>query len=116
MNAYPDPTRHLNCIKHHRTDIKNTAMINLLKKLCSLFIMLLFINKINAQVGIGTLTPDPSAALHVYDTARGMLIPRLTSAQRAAIQSPAEGLLIYQTSDYGRGFWYFTNGQWKSLA
>ncbi|MFT3908591.1 MAG: hypothetical protein QM737_04150 [Ferruginibacter sp.] len=93
-------------------------MPNSLKKIATLFIFLLLINKtnVNAQVGIGVAPPDPSAMLHVQDTAKGMLIPRMTAAQRAAIPSPAEGLLVYETSDLGKGFWYFTNGQWKSFA
>ncbi len=91
-------------------------MANSVKQIIALFTLFIVINKTNAQVGIGTTNPDPSAALHVYDTARGMLIPRLTSLQRNAIQNPAEGLLIYQIDDNARGFWYFTVGQWKSIA
>lgn len=91
-------------------------MENSIKKIASLVILMLLFNKMNAQVGIGTNNPDNSAALHVHDTARGMLIPRMTIVQRIAIQNPAEGLLVYQTNDAAKGFWYFTNGQWKSLA
>ncbi|TLX23711.1 hypothetical protein FE904_20700 [Chryseobacterium indologenes] len=50
-----------------------------------------------AQVGINTATPDNSAALDVYSQNRGMLIPRLTTAQRNAITNPANSLLIYDT-------------------
>jgi len=46
-----------------------------------------------AQVGVGTLTPDPSAMLDLTATDKGMLAPRMTSAQRIAISSPANGLL-----------------------
>lgn len=41
--------------------------------------------------------PDPSAMLDVKSTNKGLLIPRMTSAQRNAIVSPAKGLLVYQT-------------------
>ena len=51
-----------------------------------------------AQVGIGTSTPRASAALDVTSTTKGFLIPRLTTAQRDAIVSPAVGLSIYNTS------------------
>ncbi len=64
-----------------------------------------------AQVGIGTTTPNTSAALEIKDTARGILIPRLTQAQRNAISNPAEGLMIYQT-DQQKGYWYFDGAQW----
>ena len=50
-------------------------------------------------------TPDPSAMLDVKSTTKGMLVPRMTQAQRNAIASPAPGLMIYQT-DAGPGFYY----------
>jgi uncharacterized protein (TIGR02145 family) len=51
------------------------------------------------NVGINTTgaTPDPSAALDIDFTNRGLLIPRMTTAQRNAIASPALSLLIYNT-------------------
>ena len=52
---------------------------------------------INAQVGIGTTNPDPSSELHIESTDSGLLIPKLTTAQRDAITSPANGLLIFNT-------------------
>lgn len=91
-------------------------MANPLKKIISLFIIFLLINKTNAQIGIGINPPDPSAMLHVQDTARGMLIPRMSSAQRIAIQNPAEGLLVYQLEEISSGFWYFSQGQWRNLS
>ncbi|MBX3242385.1 MAG: tail fiber protein [Chitinophagaceae bacterium] len=64
--------------------------------------------QIQAQVGIGTTTPDPSASLHVAAADKGMLVPRLTESQRSNISSPATGLFIYQT-DNVPGF-YFNAG------
>ena len=49
--------------------------------------------------------PDASAMLDVKSTTKGMLVPRMTQAQRNAIASPAPGLMIYQT-DAGPGFYY----------
>ena len=40
----------------------------------------------------------PSAALSITDTSKGVLVPRLTAAQMAAIAAPANGLLVYNTS------------------
>lgn len=51
-----------------------------------------------AQVGIGTTNPSPSAVLDIYSSSKGVLLPRLTNVERAAIASPAQGLLIYNTS------------------
>jgi hypothetical protein len=50
------------------------------------------------NVGIGTTTPNASAALHVNSTTKGLLLPSMTTTQRNAIVSPAEGLLIYNLS------------------
>ena len=69
------------------------------------------------QVGIGTNTPDPSAALEVVATAqdKGVLIPRLTQAQRNAIASPANGLLIYQT-DINPGLYSYDGTTWAAFG
>jgi hypothetical protein len=68
-----------------------------------------------AQVGINTdgTSPDASAMLDVKSTSKGLLIPRLTTAQRLAIGSPAEGLMVYDT-DLG-GYCYRRSGAWKIL-
>ncbi len=55
-----------------------------------------------------TFTPDNSAALEIKSTSRGVLVPRLTTAQKNAISSPAEGLLVYDTDlDY---FFFYSTG------
>lgn len=58
-------------------------------------IVLLKISLASAQVGIGTNTPEPSAALDVTSTSQGFLLPRLTNAQKLAIESPVAGLEIW---------------------
>ena len=54
-----------------------------------------------AQTGIGTTTPNASAKLDITSTDKGLLIPRMTKAQREAITLPAaaNGLMVYQTDD-----------------
>lgn len=49
--------------------------------------------------------PDNSAMLDITSNNRGLLIPRMTEAQKNAIVQPATGLLIYQT-DLDSGFYY----------
>lgn len=71
-----------------------------------LFVLsLLFIGVSYAQVGIGTINPDASAALDIRSNSQGLLAPRMTSAERTAIASPAESLLVYDTDE--RAFYYY---------
>ena len=85
-------------------------------KLFYTFIFCLVFGKVDAQnVGIGTTTPDFSAALHINDTTKGMLIPRMTIIQRENIQNPAEGLVVYQT-DSNKGFWYWNGALWIQIS
>ncbi|HTL06958.1 MAG TPA: hypothetical protein VL307_01830, partial [Chitinophagaceae bacterium] len=52
-----------------------------------------------------------SSVLDVKSTSKGFLAPRLTAAQRVAISSPADGLLVFQT-DGIRGFYYYNASVW----
>lgn len=63
---------------------------------------------------IGKTSIDQSAKLEVYSTDKGLLIPRMTDAQRDAINSPAEGLLIYNTDEHG--FQYYTDLKWYNWS
>ncbi|MEI7983700.1 MAG: hypothetical protein WCI71_18780, partial [Bacteroidota bacterium] len=68
-----------------------------------------------AQVGINTNNnpPDPSAGLDVNFTNKGFLPPRMTTAQRNAIESPSEGLVIYNTDEKALNLY---NGMaWNSI-
>jgi hypothetical protein len=68
-----------------------------------------------AQVGIGTTNPDASSALDITSTTKGLLIPRMTNAQRLAISSTATGLMIYQT-DVTAGFYYYNGSSWAAVS
>ncbi len=65
----------------------------------SLFLVLASFT-LNAQIGIGTSTPDPSSLIDLYSENKGMLIPRLTSIQRDQIVLPATGLMIYNMTTH----------------
>ena len=67
------------------------------------------------SVGIGTPTPDASAALEVSSTSQGLLLPRLTAVQRVAIVRPQLGLLVFQT-DGSPGLYYFNGVSWLNMA
>lgn len=68
------------------------------------------------SVGIGTLTPDPSALLDVNATNKGVLVPRLTAAQRLAIFSPANSLLVFDSDSSCFFYWNAASSAWKSLC
>jgi hypothetical protein len=72
-----------------------------------------------AQTGVAINTtgnePDTSAMLDVSSTEKGMLIPRMTEAQRTAIAIPAKGLLVYQ-NDGTEGFYYYDGSAWTRLS
>ena len=70
-----------------------------------------------SQVGIGTTSPDPSSVLDIQATSndKGILIPRLTQAQRNTISSPATGLMIFQT-DGNVGFYFYDGSSWDSFG
>lgn len=76
----------------------------LMKKLILAVCFLYSLNS-EAQVGVGTSTPNNSAQLDITSTSKGILIPRLTAVQKAAISSPATGLMVFQT-DGTPGFYY----------
>jgi|LauGreDrversion4_2_1035121.scaffolds.fasta_scaffold584473_1 hypothetical protein len=78
-------------------------------------LMLFFSIASFAQVGVGTTTPVTSAMLEVKSTTKGFLPPRMTTAQRDAISSPAEGLMVYQT-DAPIGYYFRKGGVWLCLA
>ena len=67
------------------------------------------------SVSIGTPAPAASAVLEVRSTTQGLLPPRLTAAQRAAIASPAQGLQVFQT-DGTLGLYQFTGLVWTNLT
>src|SRR5688500_13059568 len=83
----------------------NAAM--LLKQLLVTGCLLFSMRAIAQNVAItadGSM-PDNSAMLDVKSTVKGLLIPRMIQAERAAISSPATGLMVYQT-DGTAGFYY----------
>src|SRR5215204_5389047 len=52
----------------------------------------------SGAVGIGTTAPAPTALLDITSTTKGFLPPRMTTAQREAISTPAAGLSVYNST------------------
>jgi hypothetical protein len=79
----------------------------------TLIITICYLQADAQSVGIGTNNPDASAILDVSGTNGGLLIPRLTAAQRDAITSPAKGLVVFNSTDNN---FYCFDGAWKKLS
>jgi hypothetical protein len=62
-------------------------------------------------MGIGTTTPNSWALLDLTSTTKGILIPRMTTAQRNAISLPTAGLQIYNTNQQRVNF--FDGSMWR---
>ena len=74
-----------------------------------LLLFFLFLTVIgNAQIGIGTITPNSSSVLDITSTTKGLLTPRMTTVQRNAITTPADGLMVYDTDL--KVFYYYSTG------
>lgn len=69
-----------------------------------------------AQIGIGTAVPNANSELDIVSPLnnKGVLLPRMTEAQRLAIPVTAAdaGLLVYQTDIAPLGLWVFNGSIW----
>jgi predicted DNA-binding antitoxin AbrB/MazE fold protein len=89
-----------------------------MKKLVLLTLVFVLAVSLCAQsIGINAdgSAPDASAMLDVKSTSKGFLSPRMTAAQRGAIESPATGLMVYQT-DATAGYYYYNGASWNQLG
>jgi hypothetical protein len=78
------------------------------------------------NVGIGTTTPNTSAALDITATNKGLLPPRValtSTADVSTITSPTAGLLVYNTATAGTaptnvvpGYYYYTGSSWLRIS
>ncbi|WP_353121342.1 hypothetical protein [Dysgonomonas capnocytophagoides] len=70
-----------------------------MKHSITFILLLMAIMKLSAQIGINTDTPHASSVLEIdtYNNDKGLLIPRITNAQKLAISSPAPSLMVYDT-------------------
>jgi hypothetical protein len=107
-NQTKNPIKNKFKFHHHRV----------MKKLHILFYLLMLSASGNviAQVGIGTTTPDPTSVLDLNASNRGVLVPRLTTAQRLGIAAPANGLLVYDTNLECFYFYVASASAWNSLC
>lgn len=88
-----------------------------MEKVLKSLIFMLFCCHVNAQVGIGTTTPEASSMLDIdaklSGDNKGVLIPRIpltSTTDIVTISSPANSLLVYNTNtlnDITTGFYYW---------
>jgi len=83
------------------------------KLITTLTLLALFSVPAFSQMGIGITAPDASAMLDVVSNAKGLLAPRMTTAQRTAISAPADGLLVYDTDTHS--FWFYKSSAWSEF-
>ncbi len=67
----------------------------------------------NVAINATGASPDPSAMLDVSSTSKGLLMPRMTTAQRDAIASPADGLMIMNTTSNCVNIYLY--GAWQDM-
>ena len=68
-----------------------------------------------SAIGLGTATINAAALFQMDSTTRGFLPPRMTQAQRQAIATTPEGLIVYQTNGV-IGLYIYANGTWRTLG
>jgi hypothetical protein len=87
-----------------------------MKQVMLLTTMLLILTTGTTQVAINSNgdNPNSSAMLDVSSTNKGMLMPRMTSAQRKAINDPETGLLVFDTDK--QTICMFDGVEWRSLS
>ena len=92
-----------------------TPKITIMKLTVTVF--LLFALQLTfAQVAINNNgnKPSSSAILDVSSASKGMLMPRMTAAQRKAISNPEVGLLVYDLDK--QTLYLFDGAQWRPLT
>jgi hypothetical protein len=67
-----------------------------------------------AGIGLGVSAPNASAILEASSTTQGFLPPRLSTTQRDAIATPAEGLTLWNTDN--KQLEVFDGSYWKNMV
>lgn len=78
-----------------------------------LFLLFCFFSSL-AQIGVNTVSPDTTSILDISSRQKGLLIPRMSSSERQAIQNKSNSLLVYDTDSAKYMFalnnlWYVLN-------
>lgn len=120
LNNYPNHSKHLMKKRSTTVPYSATAGRNALKKLFVCIAMAFpLIHTAYSQVGINTDTPDSTAALDIQSPPggndnRGVLFPRMTSAQRDSMDNPAMSLFVFDVTD--KLYYYYDGSEWVGLV
>jgi starch-binding outer membrane protein, SusD/RagB family len=84
-----------------------------MRKIIILLPLLFCLSILYAQnIGIGTNSPNSNAVLDIKSDTKGILVPRMDSAQRKNIAN-TKGLLVYDSTF--SSFWYNTGSEWLQV-
>lgn len=83
-----------------------------MKKFILCIAAIIFMITTNAQVGIGTNTPNPNAILDISSPSKAVLFPRLVDTSNVA--NPIEGMMIYNKNK--KAPFFHDGNQWLSLG
>jgi len=72
-----------------------------------------YANAQNVAINTNGAAADASAMLDVSSTTKGFLPPRMTTIQRTGIQSPTNGLMVFDTDT--KSYWYYST-TWKEMG
>jgi hypothetical protein len=100
----------------------NDNIFNMTKFKNFLIILFLFLaGLMNAQVGVGTKTPNSDAMLEVRATNKGLLLPRIalvSSTVASPLSAHVAGMIVYNTAtvaDLIPGYYYNDGVKWLRL-
>jgi trimeric autotransporter adhesin len=96
-------------------EIKINSMY-LKKYLCAAMAVLGFQMCLAQSVAINTdgSAANSSSLLDIKSSTKGLLIPRMTTAQRTAIASPAKGLMVFDITS--NTFWFYNGTAWTNFS
>src|SRR5215471_20104363 len=97
----------------HFTFSLNRRNISILS-LCLLSILSFhFSSAQNVAINTDGSKANPNAIVDIKSSTKGLLIPRMTTAQRMKIPQ-TNGLLVYDTNT--KSFWYSDGEAWKNMT
>lgn len=98
-------------LKHNKTH----TMSKKYKITAGLCILHIIANAQGVGIGITEFTPVGSALLELRSSNKGFLPPVMTREEMMSIPNPAEGLIVYSTTEV-KGLYYHSNLQWLPVS